>query len=348
MDQGALLLLVAWSVIAALVVVLELHRRVRGPAVLRAAGEFAVQGELPPRQPLTDAARGLATRLRAALRVDAASDARIEALEEVLLKADVGVRSTERLLGRLRGKLATDAPEDAAMSMLAEEMRAILAADPQPAMATPQHVILVSGVNGVGKTTSVAKLAQWHQQQGRRVILVAADTFRAAAAQQLVRWGERIGCEVVHRDTEGTDPASVVYDGIQASRACGADVMIVDTAGRLHVKANLVAELQKISRTLGKQIPGAPHESLLVIDANTGQNAVRQAQAFGEALELTGVILTKLDGTAKGGAVLSIRSEVGLPIRFVGFGERVADFAEFVSSEFVAAVLKQAAAADAD
>lgn len=283
-------------------------------------------------------ARGISDRLRAAITSDGAIEERLVAVEAELLKADVGVRSTRVLLERLRAKLPSDGAPGDAMGLIASEMVGILE-DPSTVDETSRpHVILVSGVNGVGKTTSVAKLAHYFRGQGRTVLLVAADTFRAAAAAQLAAWAERIDVECVRRD-EGADPSAVAYEGLQQAKAKGIDVVIVDTAGRLHVKANLVAELQKIARTIGKLAPGAPHESLLVIDATTGQNASNQAKAFSEALPLSGVILTKLDGTARGGSVFAVRSELGLPIRYVGFGEGVGDFDRFDARRFVAGLL---------
>lgn len=286
-----------------------------------------------------DLGRGFAGRMRAALSGSTEIDDRLSAVEEVLLKADVGVRTTGLLLEKLRLRLVPEQGAESAIDLVAEEMLAILgpAADAGP-RAKP-YVVLVSGVNGVGKTTSVAKLASYYKRQGLRVLLVAADTFRAAAAEQLANWANRLEVECVRRDEDGADPSAVVYDGMQAARSRAVDVVIVDTAGRLHVKANLVAELQKIARTIGRQVDGAPHESLLVIDATTGQNATNQARAFAEALPLTGILLTKLDGTAKGGSVFAVRSELGLPIRYVGFGEGIDDLAEFDSRSFVAGLL---------
>jgi fused signal recognition particle receptor len=200
-------------------------------------------------------------------------------------------------------------------------------------------VILVAGVNGVGKTTSIGKLAYRYVADGRKVLLVAADTFRAAAGEQLQLWATRVGADCV-RHPGGTDPSAVVFDGINAGIARGVDVVIIDTAGRLHVKANLIEELKKVIRIIARQQPGAPHEVYLVIDATTGQNALNQATVFQQALCLTGIILTKLDGTAKGGAVLSISSSLGVPIRYVGYGEGVEQFAPFDAADFVDALLE--------
>jgi fused signal recognition particle receptor len=197
---------------------------------------------------------------------------------------------------------------------------------------------MVVGVNGVGKTTSIGKLAARDARAGRRVLLVAADTFRAAASEQLAVWAERTGADLV-RHQQGADPGAVAYDGLRAAVARHADVVIVDTAGRLHTKSNLMDELRKVRRVVAREVPGAPHETLLVVDAVTGQNGLAQARAFLEQLEATGVILTKLDGTAKGGIVLAIAGELGLPIRFVGVGEGVDDLREFDPEEFARALL---------
>jgi fused signal recognition particle receptor len=198
-------------------------------------------------------------------------------------------------------------------------------------------VILIVGVNGSGKTTSIAKLAGWLQGQGKKVVLGAGDTFRAAAVQQLTVWSNRLGIEIVKQDT-GSDPAAVAFDAADAAVSRGADVLIVDTAGRLHTQEHLMRELEKIRRVLGKRIPGAPHETLLVLDATTGQNAVQQARRFHEATPVTGIILAKLDGTARGGAVLSIKDELDLPVKFVGVGEKLSDIEPFDAKAFVEAL----------
>jgi fused signal recognition particle receptor len=189
-------------------------------------------------------------------------------------------------------------------------------------------VIVVVGVNGVGKTTTIAKLGKYYRDQGRRVLLAAGDTFRAAASEQLEIWGQRIGAEVI-RHQEGSDPAAVAFDAVQAARARGADLLIVDTAGRLHTKSNLMEELKKVHRVIARELPGAPHEVLLVLDATTGQNALSQARLFKEAVEITGLVLTKLDGTAKGGVVVAVKSELGVPVKWIGVGEKMEDLRPF-------------------
>jgi fused signal recognition particle receptor len=264
-------------------------------------------------------------------------DAWLLQVEEILLSSDVGVKATQSLLERWRREVA-DVHDAAALRQVV--MRAVrdLLTEPPPAASDHRpEVILVVGVNGVGKTTTIGKLAHRYRSAGLSVLLVAGDTFRAAAIEQLTLWAERVGADIVkHR--HGADPSAVTFDGIQAAIARGADVVIIDTAGRLHVKSNLMEEVKKIARTIGRVIEGAPHQVLLVIDATTGQNALTQARVFHEALGVTSVALAKLDGTAKGGVALAIRSELGLPIRYVGLGEKPEDLAPFDAGAFTAAL----------
>lgn len=265
----------------------------------------------------------------------------LEELETALLAADVGVRTTQRLLGRLQEARTGD--EVPLTRRLEEEIVTILQV-PSPApcpLESPgdrPHVIMVVGVNGVGKTTSIGKLAARFVRGGKRTMLVAADTFRAAAIEQLAVWADRSGAELV-RQQLGGDPGAVAYDGMRAAVARKVDVVMVDTAGRLHTKSNLMEELRKVRRVIGREVPGAPHETLLVVDAVTGQNGLAQARAFLEHLEVTGIVLTKLDGTARGGIVLAIAGELHVPIRFVGVGEGVEDLREFDPRAFAAALL---------
>lgn len=266
---------------------------------------------------------------------------RFRDLEELLLSADVGTKATATLLARLHSRRRELEDAEALKAALRAELIDILGTPPSPCEDRKPWVILVAGVNGVGKTTTIAKLAHRYRTAGKRVLLVAADTFRAAAAEQLAHWAERVGVDCV-RHQAGSDPASVAHDGLTAAEARGVDVVIVDTAGRLHVKKQLVEELKKIVRVIGRQIDGAPHEVLLVLDATTGQNAIVQARVFEEALHVTGIALTKLDGTAKGGAVLAIRSELGIPIRFVGLGELATDLTPFDAAGFADALLESA------
>lgn len=284
----------------------------------------------------------LAGRLRALLGggrpIDAAT---LEEVEEVLLAADVGIDATAQILAELeqRGDVADRA---ALMGALRERMIAILAPVAQPLAVVPPagrpFVVLMAGVNGAGKTTTIAKLAHRLGSEGRRVLLAAGDTFRAAAVEQLAAWGARGGLPVVSQ-APGADPASVVYDAVNAARARGMDVVIADTAGRLHTQAHLMEELNKIRRVIGKIDPAAPDEVLLVIDATTGQNALTQARQFHEAVGVTGLVVTKLDGTAKGGVVLALAARMAIPIRFIGVGEGLDDLLPFDASEFVDALL---------
>lgn len=267
----------------------------------------------------------------------------LEELEEILFTADIGVATGQRLLEKVQSRVREDADvrPEVVWGTLREEIVTILAKPKgtlRESLRERPAVFLMVGVNGAGKTTTIGKLAAAFVDQGKRVLLVAGDTFRAAAVNQLVEWGERTGCDV-HRAGEGADPSGVVYDGLQRAVAEGYDVVLCDTAGRLQNKRPLMDELEKILRVAAKAIPGAPHESILVVDANTGQNALEQARQFGAVAKLTGVVLTKLDGTAKGGVVIGISDELELPIYFVGIGEAVEDLRRFDAREFAEALL---------
>ncbi len=260
-------------------------------------------------------------------------------LEELLITSDVGVETTEELLDALREKVKEEKikePEEI-KKILYAELRSMIGDGDGLHLSTKPSVILVIGVNGVGKTTSIGKMAAELKSQKKKVIVAAADTFRAAAAEQLAVWCERAGVDLI-RQGAGADPAAVVFDTIQAAKSRGADVVIVDTAGRLHNKKNLMDELAKINRVIARELPDADRENLLVLDATTGQNAVIQAREFKEAAELTGLILTKLDGTAKGGIILSIRRELDIPVKFVGVGEGIDDMKPFDPDEFAEAL----------
>jgi fused signal recognition particle receptor len=269
---------------------------------------------------------------------------RADALERLLIQADVGVLATERLLERLaeRGAAAGDADLEA---VLRDEMVAILeGAGPRGDGAVAAdtshddpHVVMVIGVNGVGKTTTIGKLAHGMQTAGRSVLIGSCDTFRAAAGDQLEIWAQRAGSEIV-RQRDGADPAAVAFDTLVAAQSRGTDVVLLDTAGRLHNKANLMAELAKIHRVIGRRLPGAPHEVLLCLDATTGQNGIRQAREFNAALGVTGLVLTKLDGTARGGVVVAIAADLGLPVAHVGVGEAIDDLIPFDARTFVDAL----------
>ncbi|HEY0468689.1 MAG TPA: signal recognition particle-docking protein FtsY [Polyangiaceae bacterium] len=269
-------------------------------------------------------------------------------LEEVLLSSDVGAETSALLLARVKEALSHGdlADPEKVWDALRAEAERIVSVDGTTGPLELRHqptVVLLVGVNGAGKTTTIGKLATKLQGSGKKVLLAAGDTFRAAAVQQLVVWGDRIGCEVV-RGKDGADPGSVVFDAIKRAETLGVDVVLADTAGRLHTKSNLMAEMKKIAKTAEKALAGAPHEILLVIDATNGQNALAQAKEFQEALPLTGIVLTKLDGTAKGGVVLGIANTLRLPVRFVGLGERPDDLHEFAPADFVEALLGREAA----
>jgi fused signal recognition particle receptor len=265
----------------------------------------------------------------------------LDELEEILITADIGVDTTFRLVEVIRDRVKRRELRNAARlkEALREEMVELLTGAPAPAHTVRPWVVLLVGVNGVGKTTTIAKLAHQDRSQGLQPLLIAADTFRAAAVEQLEIWGERVGAQVVKQKT-GADPAAVVFDGLAAAQARDADTVYVDTAGRLHTKVNLMEELKKIHRTAAKKLSGAPHETLLILDATTGQNALSQVRMFHEAVGVTGIILTKLDGTAKGGMALAVAHETGLPLRFLGVGEGLDDLQPFDPEAFVAAILE--------
>jgi len=270
-------------------------------------------------------------------------EAALEEIEETLIAADVGVETSLHLVDVLRSRMADlgSSSEADVVRVLAEEITGILAGADGDTTAREDArptVIMVVGVNGVGKTTTIGKLAHRHVRLGDRVVLAAADTFRAAAAEQLDIWADRTGADIV-RGHDGGDAASVAFDAVDAAIAREADVLIVDTAGRLHTQKNLLVEIQKIKRVIGKRLEGAPHEVLLVLDANTGQNAVAQARLFDEALGLSGIVLAKLDGTARGGIVVAIARELSIPVRYVGVGEGVEDLEGFEPAAFAEALV---------
>ena len=270
-------------------------------------------------------------------------EAALDEVEESLIAADVGIKATDKLMEALRRQAPNGSGE------LAEEMTARLQAamvqilqPSTPAKIAPLSirpwVIIFLGVNGVGKTTTIGKLAAQYCGTGKKVLLVAADTFRAAAIEQLDIWGQRVGVDVVkHRP--GADPSAVVFDGMQAAKNRGMDILLIDTAGRLHTKTHLIEELKKIRRVIAREQPGAPHETLLVLDAVTGQNGLQQARVFKEATDVSGIVLTKLDGTAKGGVVISIQEELGVPVKYIGVGEDVEDLQPFDPAQFAQALL---------
>ena len=263
-----------------------------------------------------------------------------EELEEVLIMADIGVVSTEKIIEDLKAKVKEEhvkKPEDCRQLLIHTIKEQMLPDENAYEFENHQSVVLVIGVNGVGKTTTIGKLAGQYKKNGKKVILAAADTFRAAAIEQLTEWSNRAGVEIV-AGQEGSDPASVIYDAIAAAKARKADMLICDTAGRLHNKKNLMAELGKISRIIDREFPDAYRETLIVLDGTTGQNALAQARQFKETADISGIIITKLDGTAKGGIAIAIESELGVPVKFIGVGEKLEDLQKFDADAFVDAL----------
>lgn len=262
----------------------------------------------------------------------------LDDLEMVMLTSDLGVKTTEYLMKEIRrGVTEGEINNTADVLPFMENCITELMKEAEEIEMHSPEVILVVGVNGVGKTTTIGKLAQYYSTQGKSVIIAAADTFRAAASEQLTIWAERVGVPIV-KHKEGADPAAVVYDAMSSAIAKKADIVIVDTAGRLHTKKNLMEELKKIGRVADRQVPGAPHQTLLVVDGTTGQNAVSQARLFGQAVPVNGIVVTKLDGTAKGGVVISIKEELGVPVRWIGVGEGIDDLRPFDAKEFARAL----------
>lgn len=269
-------------------------------------------------------------------------DELFESLEEALIMADLGMETSVALIDELRERVKKKHITDG--NEVKFELQEVIAdalyeIDSEMKLETTPSVILVIGVNGVGKTTSIGKMATYYRSQGKRVLLAAADTFRAAAIDQLDIWAQRSGCDII-KHQEGSDPAAVVYDACNAAKARGCDILICDTAGRLHNKKNLMAELEKINRVIDRELPGSSRENLLVLDATTGQNAVSQAKLFGEVSDISGIVLTKLDGTAKGGIVISIAKEQLIPVKFIGVGEGIDDLQVFDAQSFAKALFE--------
>ena len=265
----------------------------------------------------------------------------LEELEEALIMSDVGMDTSVKIIDKLRDKIKTEKIEDPELvkQALRDQIVAVFnTVDAELKLDTKPSVILVVGVNGAGKTTSIGKIANNLKNDGKKVVIAAADTFRAAAVEQLEVWANRAGCQMVKRD-EGTDPASVVYDSIKIAKEQNADVLIIDTAGRLHNKKYLMDELIKINKVVDKELPDASKETLMVLDATTGQNAILQVKAFKEAVNINGLVLTKLDGTSKGGAVIGIVAENNLPIKYIGVGEQIDDMQKFNSTDFVNSII---------
>jgi fused signal recognition particle receptor len=284
---------------------------------------------------------GLTEKIEAIFSAGALDEARLEELEETLVASDVGVGAAMEIVEHLRRREAEIKKAGSVTAFMKQEMAGLLGR-PQPLVLFGERpfVILAVGVNGVGKTTTIGKLASRFRDEGHSVILAAADTFRAAAIEQLEIWARRSGADFI-RHQGGSDPAAVAFDAVEAARHRGTDVVIVDTAGRLHTKTPLMEELKKVKRVIQKAMPDAPQESLLVVDATTGQNALRQAQMFNDAIGITGIALTKLDGTAKGGIIFAIRKELGIPVRLIGVGEKTEDLRDFDPGEFVDALFEK-------
>ncbi len=261
-------------------------------------------------------------------------------LEEILITSDIGIETTMKVIEDLKGKVKDRKiidPKDV-KGLLKETLKEILEkGGNEMKLNTKPSVIIVIGVNGVGKTTSIGKIANLYKSQGKKVLLAAGDTFRAAAIDQLEVWAQRVGTEIIMQK-EGSDPAAVIFDAVQAAKSRNADLLICDTAGRLHTKKNLMEELKKVSRVLERELPGADRETLLVLDATTGQNAIAQAKTFSETSDITGIVLTKLDGTAKGGIVVAIKSELDIPVKLIGVGEQLDDLQKFDAGEFIEAL----------
>ncbi len=266
-------------------------------------------------------------------------DDMLEEIEELLITSDIGVATTMALTERLSQKAETISDFNQLKTTLKNEILSLIdsGTPPPESVSAKPHVIMVVGVNGVGKTTTIGKLAAQYQNKGKKVLIAASDTFRAAAVEQLTIWAERAGADIV-KHKENADPSAVAYDGVEAAMARGVDIVLVDTAGRLHTRKDLMEEMKKIKRTIGRKIPEAPHETLLVLDATTGQNALTQAKLFMDAIGITGLALTKLDGTAKGGIVVSICSTLKLPLKYIGVGEQVEDMQDFDPKQFVDAL----------
>jgi fused signal recognition particle receptor len=322
--------------------ILDLGERAPAPAAVEEAEEESRGVFRRLRESLSKSRRALTEEISASF-FERLDDEAWERLEEALILADVGAPTTAKVVERLEQEVeggAVPADGDAVRERLIEILAEVGSTGRAPIdLSGEPAVLLMVGVNGTGKTTTIGKIA-WHlsKEFGLSVIIAAADTYRAAAAEQLAEWAERAGAELI-RSAPGGDPGAVAYDAIEAARARGADVVIVDTAGRLHTEGNLMEELAKVGRVIGKQIPGAPHETLISIDATTGQNGLRQARVFSDAVDVDGVVLTKLDGTAKGGITLAIADEIGIPVKLIGAGESLEDLSPFDPADFARALL---------
>lgn len=297
------------------------------------------------KQGLTKSKETFVEKVTAVFKTSLWDAATLDTMEEVLIGADVGVKATDKLMDALRKNLPANGENvGAAMAerlqqAMIEMLQGKANTTEKPQFSVRPWVILFLGVNGVGKTTTIGKIAAQFRAQGKKVLMVAGDTFRAAAIEQLEAWGQRAGVEVI-KHKGGADPSAVVFDGLQAAKNRGVDVVLIDTAGRLHTKVHLIEELKKIRRIIAREQPDAPHETLLVIDATTGQNGMQQARIFKEATAISGIVLTKLDGTAKGGVIIGIREELGVPVKYVGVGEDIEDLQVFEPARFVQALFE--------
>lgn len=295
------------------------------------------------RNGLTKSREGWVRKLEGILQGPTWGEQTIEAMEEILISADVGVQATEKLMAKVREESPKDQwgiplpPAIYLQRLITDMVKGPERKGVRARLSETPWVIIFLGVNGVGKTTTIGKMAAAYRSEGKKILVVAADTFRAAAIEQLEAWGERAGVDVI-KHQPGSDPAAVVFDSIHAARKRGSDLVLIDTAGRLHTKVHLIEELKKIRRVIAREQPGAPHETLLVLDATTGQNGLQQARVFKESVDITGIVLTKLDGTAKGGIVIGIQEELGIPVQYVGVGEEIEDLQPFDPSSFVDAL----------
>lgn len=296
------------------------------------------------KQGLTRTRQGWGQRLGALFQRPAGNEEVMRDMEEILITADVGIQATQKLLDAMRQQVLQgweNNPEEFSSRLQNEIVRILMEpvgiAGALPRLSVQPWIVMLIGVNGVGKTTTIGKLGDRYRRDGKKVLLVAADTFRAAAIEQLEIWGARVGAEVI-KHQPGQDPSGVVFDAVHAARKRGTDVVLIDTAGRLHTRAPLLEELKKMRRVIGKECAGAPHEVLLVLDATIGQNALQQAKVFKEALGVTGIVLTKLDGTAKGGVVVGIQEELKIPVEYIGIGEGIEDLHPFDPAGFVRAI----------
>ncbi len=338
------LLIIVAAVVAITIILILLLKKKKKPTAFEKSEKLSVESlDKKLRKTHTNLFDKISELLKLKGKVD---EDLIDDLEDILIQADVGIETTTEIINKLRKKIRDDKISDTekvhtALKDIIIDMMSAEYSQEDSKLKNPEEkpfVILFIGVNGVGKTTTIAKLAERYRKQGKKVMMIAADTFRAAAIDQLTIWAERTGA-TISKQKEGADPSAVVFDGLKAAVSRKYDVVLIDTAGRQHTKANLMKELSKISRTIKKVVPSAPHEALLVVDATTGQNAIMQARIFNEATRITGLVLTKLDGTAKGGIVIGIKHQLNIPVKLIGVGEKSEDLRDFDIKEFVEAII---------